>query len=210
MIGHPQLLAAPTRAVGHPVWHLLIVAIASVAVFAGLKIWEWWRLPTGRHASRDVRARQAADFGRRRPWARPSSPQVVWVALASAGCSVAHAAVGPAHFHEFVAFGVFFVVASVLQAVWALLVIRRADRLLLAIGVAGNAAVLALWAVTRTVGLPFGPEVWRPEAVAAPDVFASLLELTVVVGALWLLHQTEGRRGPVRPSVVSRLLAPAT
>ena len=41
-----MMLAAQTAAGGsggHPVWHLVIVAIASVAVFAGLKGWEWWR-----------------------------------------------------------------------------------------------------------------------------------------------------------------------
>jgi hypothetical protein len=133
---------------------------------------------------------------------------VVGVALASAGCSATHAAVGPAHFHEAAAFGVFFLVASALQAAWAVLVIRRADRLLLAIGAGANAAVLVLWAVTRTVGLPLGPELWRPEAVGLPDVFASLLELTVVLGASWLLmHQTHGSRHPSRPSRPPALIA---
>jgi peptidoglycan/LPS O-acetylase OafA/YrhL len=135
------------------------------------------------------------------PWARPRSPLVVGVALASVGGSVTHAAVGPKHFNEATMFGVFFLVASALQAAWALLVIRRADRQLLAIGAAGNAAVLVLWAVTRTVGLPIGPEIWHPEAVFAPDLAASLLEVAVIVGALWLLlHQAHASRRPGRPS----------
>jgi hypothetical protein len=176
-----MMLAAQTTAGGgggHAVWHLLIVPIASVAVFAGLKAWEWWLPDADRH-------RRTA---KTRPWSRPSSPLVFEVALASAGCSVTHVLAGPAHFHEATAFGLFFVAAAALQAAWALLVIRRADRLLLTIGAVGNAAVLALWAVTRTVGLPVGPETWHPEAVAPPDVLASLLEVTVVLGALWLLR----------------------
>ncbi|HLY83050.1 MAG TPA: hypothetical protein VKQ71_08690 [Acidimicrobiales bacterium] len=193
------MLASQTAArsgAGHPFWHLLIVAIAAVAVFAGLKGWEWWRSYAQPEKSRPV-----SDTRPRRPWARPNSLLVIGVAPASAGCSATHAAVGPAHFHEATAFGVFFLVASALQAVWAVLVIRRADRLLLAIGAGANAAVLVLWAVTRTVGLPLGPETWRPEAVGAPDVFASLLELTVVVGASWLLvRQAHASRHPGRPS----------
>jgi hypothetical protein len=208
MIGR-GLQGTASVAGGHPFWHLLIVAIASVAVFAALRASEWWRSRPPHRGARNDGSRLPSGAGRRRLWARPKRPLVVLVALASAGCSATHAAVGPAHFHEFTAFGVFFVVASVLQAAWTLLVIRRVDRLLLAIGAAGNAAALVLWALTRTVGLPLGPETWHPEAVAAPDVFASLLELTVVVGATWLLCQTQGRRRPVRPSVTAKLVAPA-
>src|SRR5579859_2277516 len=127
-----MMLASQTAArssAGHPFWHLLTVAIAAVAVFAGLKGWEWWRSYAQPEKSRPV-----SDTRPRRPWARPNSLLVIGVALASAGCSATHAAVGPAHFHEATAFGVFFLVASALQAVWAVLVIRRADRLLLAIG----------------------------------------------------------------------------
>jgi hypothetical protein len=185
------MLFAQTTAAGgggHPVWHLLIVAIASVVVFAGLKAAEWWCSYTKKHGRQGVaRAGLESDAGPGRPSARPSSALVIGIAVASAGCSATHAAVGPSHFHEATAFGVFFVVASALQAAWAVLVVRGADRLLLAVGVAGNAAVLVLWAITRTVGLPFGPEIWRPEAVAAPDMFAALLELTVVLGGSWLL-----------------------
>jgi hypothetical protein len=190
-----------SRGGGHPVWHLLVVAIASVVVFAAIKAWEWW-CSSVRHP---VGARRASDANARQPWARPYSPLVVGVALASVGCSVTHAAVGPEHFHEATAFGVFFLVASALQAAWAVLIARRADRRLLAIGAAGNAAILVLWAVTRTVGLPIGPEVWHPEAVTAPDLFASLLELIVILGASWLLlhptllHPTNGPPGSQPP-----------
>jgi hypothetical protein len=69
------------------------------------------------------------------------------------------------------------------------------DRLVLSIGVWGNAAVLVLWGVTRTVGLPIGPETWRPEAVGAPDVVSCLCELAVISGAAWLLtHPTRVQR----------------
>jgi hypothetical protein len=171
---------AASRGLGHPFWHLLVVAIVSVAVFGGIKAWEWWNSST-----------PAGGRTRRRAWVRPSSPVVVGVALASLGSSLTHGAVGPEHFREAAAFGVFFLVAAALQAAWALLVIRRADRLLLAIGAAGNSAVLVLWGITRTVGLPVGPQIWHPEAVSAPDLFASLLEVTIIIGSSWLVSRDQ-------------------
>lgn len=172
---------------GHPVWHLLIVAMACVAVFVGIKAWEWWRAYVEHRRGLGVAGPGLGSYPRRRPRDQPHDRLVVGVALASAGCSATHAAVGPAHFREAAAFGVFFLAASAFQAAWAVLIVRRAGRLLLAIGAAANAAVLVLWALTRTVGLPLGPDMWRPEAVSGPDLFASLLELTVVLGASWLL-----------------------
>jgi hypothetical protein len=159
-------------------------------VFGAIKAWEWWNSPT-------------PPGGRARR--RPSTPLVVVLALASFGSSITHAAVGPEHLREAAAFGVFFVVAAALQAAWAVLVIRRADPLLLAIGAAGNSAVLVLWAITRTVGLPIGPQIWHPEAVSAPDLFASLLEVTIIVGSTWLVSRDQ--RLP-RPDRRTRACAP--
>ncbi|HWW52640.1 MAG TPA: hypothetical protein VNY84_02635, partial [Acidimicrobiales bacterium] len=146
---------------GHPLWHLILPVVVSAGVFAGLKVWEWWQTH-----SRSVRE----------PWTRPSTP-VLALALASLGASVIHAAVCPAHFREATAFGVFFVVASALQAAWALLVLRRAGRTLLMVGFVGNIAVVGLWAVSRTVGIPVGPDVWHPEAITGADSLATTLEL---------------------------------
>jgi hypothetical protein len=174
-----EALIAP----GHPGWHLLLVATVSVGVFLGIKAWEWSRA-----------------FAKRRelpPWSWPSSPLLVGVAMASAGCALVHAAAGPAHFREATAFGAFFVVASALQATWAMLVVRRVNRALLKIGAFGNTAVLLLWAVTRTVGLPIGPEAWHAEAVAPPDAFASFLEVMVILGAGALLVDRQRRHCPV-------------
>jgi hypothetical protein len=63
---------------------------------------------------------------------------------------------------------------------------------------AAQLTMVALWAVTRTVGLPTGPEVWTPEAVGRADVLCVLLEV-VSAGAVaaWLARSHAGRR-PVR------------
>jgi hypothetical protein len=133
-------VASPGAGGGHPVWHLLVVAIGSAGVFAGIKAWEWWRAYELGHRPHAAPARHRE----RPPWSWPSRPLIVALALASAGGAAVHAAVGPDHFREATAFGVFFVTASALQGAWALLVIRRCSRALLMIGTVGNGAVLAL------------------------------------------------------------------
>ncbi len=51
---------------------------------------------------------------------------------------------------------------------------------------------MVLWAVSRTAGLPFGPEPWMPEPVGRPDFTATLLEGATIVALVLLLvlHRT--------------------
>jgi hypothetical protein len=73
------------------------------------------------------------------------------------------------------------------QLGWGVLVLMRPSRPLLALGAMVQLDVIALWAVTRTVGLPFGPDKGQPEAVAFVDVFCSVLELITVLAAVVVL-----------------------
>jgi hypothetical protein len=100
------------------------------------------------------------------------------------------------HFREYWLFGLFFAIVTPLQLVWAELVRRRpADRLLLAVGAAGNLAVVMTWTVSRTVGLPLGPERFEAEALGVKDGLATADELAIalLVGLLLL-------RGGDRPA----------
>ena len=83
--------------------------------------------------------------------------------------------------------GVFFIALGVFQAAWALAYVRRPSRQIVAVGILANLATVALWAVSRTIGLPFSPEPWVPEAVGALDVAASVLELALVAGLVVVL-----------------------
>ena len=49
--------------------------------------------------------------------------------------------------------------------------------------------LVALWAVSRTAGLPIGPGAWMPEPVQTLDVSATVLELVLVAGALVLVRR---------------------
>ncbi len=91
--------------------------------------------------------------------------------------AVIHLAVVPEHAREWPAAAIFFVVLTALELALAIAVLRSTSRTLLLAGAAISVMSAVLWAASRTVGLPIGPEVFRPEAVAAPDLMATALEV---------------------------------
>lgn len=118
-------------------------------------------------------------------------------ALASLGASVVHFAVVPNHWQEWMPAGLFFVSIAVFQLGWARVVLIRSTWPVLASGVVVNVAGIALWAVSRTAGSPFGPHAGQPEVVQAADLCALVLQIYVVMGAGWVWYR--GLRGePVR------------
>lgn len=101
-----------------------------------------------------------------------------WCAVVlTAAAAAIHFAVTPEHFDEDRVIGVFFVAAAWGQLVWALLVVRADHRRLLVAGLAGNLAIVLVWAASRTAGLPVGPELGTREAVQFIDVLATALEI---------------------------------
>lgn len=88
------------------------------------------------------------------------------------------------HFEEYWESGVFFAAITCLQAVWTVLIFGKpGNRRILAAGAAGTAAIVVVWLISRTVGVPFGPEPWVPEPVGAADVISTLDEL-IALGLL--------------------------
>lgn len=100
---------------------------------------------------------------------RPALLTVPLAAVASLAAAGIHAAVAPSHLDERTLFGAFFIAAAVVQCAWAAAVLDRPSAWVLRVGLHLNAALIALWAITRTVGLPFGlmPE---PHPVGGWDV----------------------------------------
>jgi hypothetical protein len=99
-----------------------------------------------------------------------------------------------AHFREFWLFGLFFAVVAPLQVIWGELVRRRPwDRRLLVGGAAANAAIAGLWLVSRTVGLPIGPEAGEVEGVGLKDVLATADELAIGLVVALILTRARGR-----------------
>ena len=111
----------------------------------------------------------------------------------SAGAATIHFAVAPEHFREDFRFGLFFVVAATLQLGWGAAILARDSRALYIGGGIGNAFVLGVWALSRTTGLPVGPEVWTPEPIGLLDGIATAYEAVLVAGSLYSLA-----RSPIR------------
>jgi hypothetical protein len=96
------------------------------------------------------------------------------------------AVVGP-HLSESTLSAAFFICAGLAQIAAALLLTVRPYRGLLVALIIGNALVIALWAVSRTAGLPIGPTPGAPEGVSLPDVLATIAEAAVVTLAAVLV-----------------------
>lgn len=108
------------------------------------------------------------------------------LAICSLGAAVIHVAAFGEHFDEYWPYGVFFVTVAWCQAIWAAWVVYRPSPRLLLAGNVGNALIVGVWIVSRTVGIGIGPQV-GPEAISAADTVCALLELAVVAGAAALL-----------------------
>ena len=86
----------------------------------------------------------------------------------------------------------FFTVVGVAQLAWGAVALVRAPRWWLALGAAGNLIVVATWVVSRTAGLPVGPEAGITLPVHFPDTLATALEVAVVAGSAVLLARGRG------------------
>ena len=119
------------------------------------------------------------------------------LAAGLAGAAVIHAAVVPEHLDEWLAAGVFFMLLTVAELACAAAVLarHRAWRVpALVAAVVLSAGPLIVWTVSRTIGLPFGPETWVREPVGVADLLSCALELTTLTIAVVLLRRG---RGPV-------------
>jgi hypothetical protein len=116
-------------------------------------------------------------------------------ALLTAGAALIHVGVAGDHFHEWWAAGLFFLIVAAAQLGWSLWCwLRPASRRLLLIGVGGSLALVLLWAVSRTTGLPIGPEAGTPEAVGAADLVCAGLEVASAALAAALAVPRLGER----------------
>jgi hypothetical protein len=119
------------------------------------------------------------------------------LAGAAVGAGAIHLAFGPEHLQEYLPLGIGFLAAGVLQILWGLyLAIRESRRVLLG-GALFSIAFVGVYLMSRTVGLPLGPDAFHPEGFAAADLLCCALELVVIVGALLLVRRPGALRAPL-------------
>lgn len=117
----------------------------------------------------------ASDAGR-----RVESDVLIMCGLAwAAGLIHVQAAID--HLSEVPAYTVCFVLLTGAQIAWGIALYRSPRRGLLIAGAIGSLGVLAVWVLSRTTGLPIGPERGETEQLGLLDSVASADEIALVL-----------------------------
>lgn len=131
-------------------------------------------------------------------------------ALSMILAGLVHGLVTPKHFDKWWGYGLFFFVAAFAQVAYGVLLLLRpwahdetggersdpeTDRRTVAyyvMGIAGNLAIIALWVVTRTVGIPFfGPDAGEVEEVTLISLVSKAIEAALIVCLIVLIRRTQ-------------------
>ncbi len=101
------------------------------------------------------------------------------------GAAAIHALVVAHHYREWALAGAFFLALELVELTLALAALTWWRPSVARAVVVTSLATIALWVVSRTTGLPFGPEEFhQAEAVGRLDVVSGVLELVSVDCAL--------------------------
>jgi hypothetical protein len=137
--------------------------------------------------------------------------RALWLAAAlSLTAGIVHLFVSPGYLGEWWGYGFFFIWAGLAQIAYALIIFvqpwmfetggahdnksRATRRAVYLIGAGGNAVIIALYVITRTVGIPFvGPSAGAIEPMTPISVITTAAELILVGVLLWLAHQSAYR-----------------
>jgi len=124
--------------------------------------------------------------------AERSERTMLLVALALAA-GVIHGRALFDHATHYWLFGLFFGVLTYAQVLWAFGIYRRPDdRRWLMPAAVGSLAIVAIWLVTRTVGLPIGPWAGRAEPFGIADIAATIDELVLAAVIIAMLRPQGG------------------
>lgn len=120
-----------------------------------------------------------------------------WAAALSIVAGIVHGMLTDAHFAEWWAYGVFFMLAAMAQGLYGFAILAsevlngapisarwslRARRTWYALGIGGNGLLILLYVASRTTGVLSEREAWDPLGV-----FTKLVELALVVSLVFLL-----------------------
>jgi hypothetical protein len=114
------------------------------------------------------------------------------VVLCGAAAAI-HFAMVPAHAAQWRVEGIGFMIAGWIQVLLAVMLVVRPTRRWLALTIVANVAFIGAWALSRTVGLPAGPNSGIKEAVTSVDLACVVAEaLTVLAAAAVLIRPRLG------------------
>jgi hypothetical protein len=113
--------------------------------------------------------------------------------MLSLAAGVIHFAVIPEHLEEFVPYAVLFAALAWYQVIWPFTYVWYRAAWVTWLTVTVNVGAVVVWAWSRTIGLPFGPEPGEVEAVGPLDVTASAMELVLATLLVVLMRPPAGR-----------------
>jgi hypothetical protein len=118
-------------------------------------------------------------------------PWLIRAVVLSSIVGLIHMIMTPVYFSLWLGYGAFFFLAGAAFFTYsALLAVNRPSRTLFWVGIVASAATITLWAVTRTVGIPFfGPEAGQVEPVGIPDLISKIAEVALIVHLAVLLRR---------------------
>jgi hypothetical protein len=140
---------------------------------------------------------------------RGTESLVYWAGILSLGAGAIHGVATLEHWREWWGYGVFFMLAATAQVLYGLLLLMgpwRYDstgasraaaashgyaRPLYLAGVAGNASIIVLYLITRTIGVPlFGPQAGEVEPITTLSLLSKLTESALIMVLVVLLRRT--------------------
>ena len=119
------------------------------------------------------------------------------LATASLGAGAIHLAFADAHYEEWRPLGIAFVAAGAFQVLWAVHVAARDSRAALRVGGLLSLVFIGTYLMSRTTGLPLGPEAFAAEPVGVSDLLCCALEVPVALGALLLSRRPRTLTAPL-------------
>jgi hypothetical protein len=127
------------------------------------------------HATRDTRGLE--QFG-----PKQASMLLYGAATLSLVAALIHVWVMPEHFDEWWGYGTFFLIVALAQWFYAFALLRWPARRTFFLGIVAHLAIIGLYIVTRTAGIPlFGPHAGEVEDVGVVDFTSKLAELALVI-----------------------------
>jgi hypothetical protein len=142
----------------------------------------------------DIAADVAAPAGaspEAEPFELTGSVRAAFAALL-ASAALIHLVMVPSHWGESAVEGVGFLASGWLQLALAVGLLVRPARWILQLVVLANVALVGVWIVSRTAGLPFGEHAGHAESLSIVDGTAVAVELAAVALALQLLLRPFG------------------
>lgn len=143
--------------------------------------------------------------------ARSRNPLLSTVVLFSAAAGFIHAMITPEHFQEGALVGLFTLAMTLGQMAVVVLALNRPSRALWRGGLVGNMAVLAIWAASRSTGLPVGSAPWTAEPVGLLDLACAAYEVALIASCGRLLAECRfvrpGRKGRSAPATLGAVPA---